>query len=110
MPLHSPLPSALVTITRSVTVAAGRFAPGHLGELTAVVSFELVDAVLEETRTVQRRLRELPSRVGIYFLLVMCLFSEVGYRLRWDKLTASLTRDALSPLRPRKRCAICAEG
>ncbi|MFJ7272048.1 IS4 family transposase [Streptomyces sp. NPDC099050] len=72
-------------------MAAGRFAPGHLGELTAVVPFELVDAVLAETRTVQRRLRDLPSRVGVYFLLAMCLFPEVGYRLVWDKLTASLT-------------------
>ncbi|WP_433544565.1 IS4 family transposase (plasmid) [Streptomyces sp. CA-294286] len=79
-----------MTITRSVTVAAGRFAPGHLGELTAVVPFELVDAVLEETRSVQRRLRDLPSRVGVYFLLAMCLFPEVGYRLVWDKLTAGL--------------------
>ncbi|MER6694275.1 transposase domain-containing protein [Streptomyces minutiscleroticus] len=26
--------------------------------------FELIDAVLEETRSVQRRLRDLPSRVG----------------------------------------------
>ncbi|WP_434099762.1 transposase domain-containing protein [Streptomyces minutiscleroticus] len=45
-------------------MAAGKFAPGHLGELTAVVPFELIDAVLEETRSVQRRLRDLPSRVG----------------------------------------------
>ncbi|MFE9360501.1 IS4 family transposase [Streptomyces olivaceoviridis] len=73
-----------------MTVAAGRFAPGHLGELTAVVSFELVDAVLAQTRTVQRRLRDLPSRVGMYFLLAMCLFPEVGYRLVWDKLTGGL--------------------
>ncbi|MBW8797466.1 MAG: helix-turn-helix domain-containing protein [Streptomyces sp.] len=36
----------LTAITRTVTVAGGRFAPGHLGELTAVVPFELVDAVL----------------------------------------------------------------
>ncbi len=79
-----------MAITRTVTVAAGRFAPGHLGELTAVVPFELVDAVLSETRTVQRRLRDLPSRVGVYFLLAMCLFPEVGYRLVWDKLTAGL--------------------
>ncbi|WP_420082754.1 IS4 family transposase (plasmid) [Streptomyces sp. JL4002] len=84
------MPSALTAITRTVTVAAGRFAPGHLGELTAVVPFELVDAVLAETRTVQRRLRDLPSRVGIYFLLAMCLFPEVGYRLVWDKLTGGL--------------------
>ncbi|MFE4626046.1 transposase domain-containing protein [Streptomyces mirabilis] len=47
-------------------MAAGRFAPGHLGELTAVVPFELVDAVLAETRTVQQRLGDLPSRVGVY--------------------------------------------
>ncbi|MFE9728803.1 IS4 family transposase [Streptomyces sp. NPDC005794] len=80
----------MTTITRTVTVAAGRFAPGHLGELTAIVPFELVDAVLKETRTVQRRLRDLPSRVGVYLLLAMCLFPEVGYRLVWDKLTAGL--------------------
>ncbi|NGO13793.1 IS4 family transposase [Streptomyces sp. HC44] len=91
MPRHCVLPSALTAITRTVTVAAGRFAPGHLGELTAVVPFELVDAVLAETRTVQQRLRDLPSRVGVYFLLAMCLFPEVGYRLVWDKLTAGLS-------------------
>ncbi|TDU04199.1 IS4 family transposase [Streptomyces sp. 846.5] len=74
-----------------MTVASGRFAPGHLGELTVVVPFELVDAVLVETWTVQRRLRDLPSRVGVYFLLAMCLFPEVGYRLVWDKLTGGLS-------------------
>lgn len=91
MPDHCVLPPPLVTITRTVTVAAGRFAPGHLGELTAIVPFELVDAVLSETGTVQRRLRDLPSRVGVYFLLAMGLFPEVGYRLVWDKLTAGLS-------------------
>ncbi|MFF0059854.1 transposase domain-containing protein [Streptomyces microflavus] len=90
MPFHRVLPAPVMAITRTVTVAAGRFAPGHLGELTAVVPLELVDAVLAETRSVQRRLRDLPSRVGIYFLLAMCLFPEVGYRLVWDKLTAGL--------------------
>ncbi|WP_405545564.1 transposase domain-containing protein [Streptomyces phaeochromogenes] len=90
MPFHHVLPAPVMAITRTVTVAAGRFAPGHLGELTAVVPFELVDAVLAETRSVQRRLRDLPSRVGIYFLLAMCLFPEVGYRLVWDKLTGGL--------------------
>ncbi|NUK84229.1 transposase domain-containing protein [Streptomyces lunaelactis] len=39
---------------------------------------------------VQRRLRDLTSRVGVYFLLAMCLFPEVGYRLVWQKLTAGL--------------------
>ena len=54
--------SATATITHAVTVAAGVFAPGHLGELTQYLPFELVDDVLAQTRTVQRRLRLLPSR------------------------------------------------
>ncbi len=52
--------------------------------------FEFVDAVLEETGCAQRRLRDLPSRAVVYFLLAMCLFPEVGYRLVWNKLTAAL--------------------
>jgi hypothetical protein len=84
--------SRAVETDSSSRSAAGRlFAPGHLGELTGLVPFELVDAVLDETRSVQRRLRALPSRVGVYFLLAMCLFPEVGYLLVWQKLTASLT-------------------
>src|SRR6266702_3509284 len=53
-----------MTITRTITVAAGVFAPGHLGELTWQVPFELVDGVLEETRAREQRLRDLPSRAG----------------------------------------------
>jgi hypothetical protein len=49
-----------------------------LGELTQVVPFELVDAVLADTATTQQRLRDLPSRVGIYLLLAMGLFEQAG--------------------------------
>jgi Insertion element 4 transposase N-terminal len=49
-------------------VAAGRFAPGHLGELTRVVPFEMVDAALSATGRMQRRVRVLPARVVIYLL------------------------------------------
>nr|WP_267950648.1 IS4 family transposase [Streptomyces ipomoeae] len=66
------------------------FAPGHLGELTRYVPVELVDAVLEETGTVQQRLRCLPSRVGIYFVLALGLFPHLGYARVWDKLVAGL--------------------
>lgn len=90
MPHQSVVSRGLTTITRAITVAAGVFAPGHLGELTAIVPFELVDSVLEETGSVERRRRDLPSRVGVYFLLAMCLFPEIGYRLVWDKLTCGL--------------------
>jgi len=71
-------------------VAAGVFAPGHLGELTRIVPFELADGVLEETRTRQRRLRVLPSRVGIYFVLGLGLFPQAGYLGVWAELTAAL--------------------
>ena len=79
-----------MTITRTITVAAGVFAPGHLGELTRIVPFELADAVLEETRTRERRLRVLPSRVGLYFVLALGLFPQAGYLGVWAELTAAL--------------------
>lgn len=82
--------SATTDITRTITVASGVFAPGHLGELTQVIPFELVDAVLEETGAVQQRLRDLPSRVGVYLLLAMALFADVGVALVWQKLTGGL--------------------
>ncbi|MCA1709584.1 MAG: IS4 family transposase, partial [Actinobacteria bacterium] len=73
-----------------MTVAAGVFAPGHLGELTQYLPFELVDDVLDQTRTVQRRLRDLPSRVGVYFLLALVMFPRLGYARVWEKLTIGL--------------------
>ena len=79
-----------MSVTRTITVAAGAFAAGHLGELTRIVPFELVDAVLEETGARERRLRLLPSRVGVYFLLAMCLFPRPGYLGVWARLTAAL--------------------
>ncbi|MBO0703565.1 MAG: IS4 family transposase [Candidatus Dormibacteraeota bacterium] len=71
-------------------VAEGVFAPGHLGELTQIVPFEMVDAVLAETRTTQRRTRVLPSRVVVYVLLAAALFAECGYRQVWARLVAGL--------------------
>ncbi|WP_232074473.1 IS4 family transposase [Phytohabitans suffuscus] len=71
-------------------MAAGRFAPGHLGELTQQVPFEMVDAVLAETRTAQRRIRDLPARVVVYLLLAGSLFAELGYRQVWLRLVAGL--------------------
>lgn len=37
-------------ICRTIEVAGGVYAPGHLGELTQIIDFPLVDGVLEETR------------------------------------------------------------
>ena len=69
---------------------AGVFAPGHLGELTRIVPFELADAVLAETGVAQRRVRLLPSRAGLYFVLAMCLFPSTSYAGVWRELTAAL--------------------
>ena len=82
--------SATAVITHTVTVAAGVYAPGHLGELTQYLPFELVDDILEQTRTVQRRLRLLPSRAGVYFVLALGMFPRLGYLRVWGKLTAGL--------------------
>jgi hypothetical protein len=93
--------SAIVTVTRSVMAAAGVYAPGHLGELTQYLPFELVDDVLSVTKTVQRRLRDLPSRVGVYFVLALMLFPRLGYARVWRKLTAGLV--GLEPPSPSEK-------
>ncbi len=77
-------------ITCTCIVAGGRYAPGHLGELTQHLPFEMVDEALAATKTTQSRLRALPSRVVVYLLLAACLFPEVGYCGAWRKLTAAL--------------------
>jgi hypothetical protein len=77
----SALSGAVITLTRTIRVASGVFAPGHLGELASIVPFELINDVLAQALVGQRmRVRDLPCRVGVYFLLAMCLFPEVGYR------------------------------
>jgi hypothetical protein len=91
----------MVTVPCLVTVAAGVFAPGHLGELTRYLPFELADDVLEITRTTQQRLRMLPSRAGVYFVLAMTLFPGLGYLKVWDKMTAAL--DDLGLARPSEK-------
>jgi hypothetical protein len=80
----------MVGVGRTMQVAPGLFAAGHLGELTALVPFELVDAVLEATGCVQRRMRMLPSRVGVYLVLAMVLFPQVGLAGVWARLTGGL--------------------
>lgn len=70
--------------------AGGVFAPGHLGELTQIVPFEMVDEVLAETRSVQRRVRRLPSRVVVYLLLAAGLFEGQGLGQVWARLVSGL--------------------
>ena len=74
MRVQSAISTAVVAFTRTIMVAPGVHAPGHLGELTRIVPFELVDCLVGDARARERRLRLLPSRTGVYFLLAMCLF------------------------------------
>ena len=66
-------------ITREITVAAGVFAPGHLGELTQIVPFEMADQALAAPGTTQARLRVLPARVVVYLLLAGCPCTEASH-------------------------------
>lgn len=85
-----PVESDTCRVVHEVTVAGGRFAPGHLGELTRIVPFEMVDAALADTHRVQARVRALPSRVVVYLLLAAALFAECGYRQVWARMIAGL--------------------
>jgi hypothetical protein len=83
---YSSVPAVGAGCAREVDL----FVAGQFGELTRYVPFDLVDAVLEESGRVQRRLRLVPSRVGIYFLLALGLFPHLGYVRVWDMLTGAL--------------------
>jgi hypothetical protein len=82
--------SEQIAISRTVTVAAGRFAPGHLGELTQLLPFEVIDDALARTGALQQRVRVLPARVVMYLLLAGCLFAELGYGQVWQRLSSAL--------------------
>ncbi|MFC9695115.1 IS4 family transposase, partial [Kribbella sp. NPDC056951] len=71
-------------------MAAGAFAPGHLGELTQHVPFEMVDEALAECGRVQVRVRDLPARVVVYLIVAGCLFPDLGYRQVWHRMVAGL--------------------
>jgi hypothetical protein len=73
-----------------ISHAGGVFAPGHLGELTRVVPFEMVDAALAACGGRQQRVRLLPSRVVVYLLLAGALFAGQGWGQVWSRVTASL--------------------
>jgi len=51
-----------------------------LGELTQVIDPQLVDAVLEETGAREQRVRLLPARVVVYFVLALAVFEHCSYQ------------------------------
>jgi hypothetical protein len=82
--------SATLTVTHTTTVAGGVFAPGHLGELTQYLPFDVVDDTLESTGRTEQRIRDLPSRVGVYFVLAQCMYPHLGVQRVWQKMITGL--------------------
>jgi hypothetical protein len=78
-----------MTLTQTITTADGLFAPGHLGALTRFVPFELMDDVLDRPGR-RGRMRRVPMRVAVYFVLALALFRDPSYARIWDKLTGTV--------------------
>jgi hypothetical protein len=66
--------------------AASASRPIGLGALSEYVPTALIDEVLADTGRVERRVRRLPARVTVLFILALALFSGQGYRGVWREL------------------------
>lgn len=87
-------------ITRVLVTASGRFAAGHLGPLTHLLPFSMVDDALARTGTTQRRVRDLPARVVVYLLIAQALFGQVSLLGVYRKAIAALAgTDVADPSR-----------
>lgn len=73
------------------------FNPAHLGELTTIISPDMVDAALDDTFGRHHRTRRLPSPQVIYLLLAGVLFADLGWREVYNRLTASLPHPSTPP-------------
>ncbi|WNI18334.1 transposase domain-containing protein [Actinacidiphila sp. ITFR-21] len=78
----------------TVGVASGVFAPGHIGELTRIIPFGMVDEVLAATGAVQRRFRLVPARVTVYLLLAELSSPDRATGGFVDRLCAGLSGPA----------------
>ncbi|MFF2519448.1 IS4 family transposase [Streptomyces sp. NPDC058086] len=74
----------------SIRTGPDVYAPGHVGELTQIIDPVLVDAVIEEAAAREQRLRLLPARVVVYFVLALAFFERSSYQGVWGKLTVGL--------------------
>ena len=79
-----------------------------LGIISHLVPPGLVDQVLAETERDHHRLRALPSRLGIYFVLALCLLPSASYAatLRAMIGTSALTRLATTDWQPATTTAL----
>src|SRR3954454_983770 len=85
-----------------------------LGVLTSTVPAGLVDAVLADTGRQSRRQRQLPARLGVYYVIALALYAQASYGevlrcllegVRWPRLAgaavASADKSAITKARAR---------
>jgi hypothetical protein len=68
-----------------------------LGVLADFIPAGLVDEVLTDTGRVQQRVRRLPSRAVVWFILALTLFHGQGYRSVWRELAHGDVEGAPTP-------------
>lgn len=61
-----------------------------VGVLTRLLSRDVVDEVVAAAGRREQRVRLLPARVVVYFVLAMCLFFDDGYEEVMRKLVGGL--------------------
>src|SRR5580704_11512060 len=61
-----------------------------IGVLSWVIAPDLVDEAVGDGLAWEMRLRALPARLGVYFVLGLCLFSAMPYGQVLRELTAGL--------------------
>lgn len=59
---------------------------GHLEDLSNHLPTRLAGEALNETGAVQKRCRSIPSRVVVYFVIALSLFTTLGYGQVFTKL------------------------
>jgi Insertion element 4 transposase N-terminal/Transposase DDE domain len=78
-------------MSRGWSSRRGRFlARAGIGVLTWVIPPDLVDEAVGDGLAWEMRLRALPSRLGVYFVLGLCLFSHLPYGQVLRELTGGL--------------------
>jgi Insertion element 4 transposase N-terminal/Transposase DDE domain len=68
-----------------------------LGVLAEYVPAALIDEVLTQTGAASRRVRLLPARVVVLFVLALTLFSGYGYRSVWRQLAGTVAGVGAAP-------------
>ena len=84
MPVHSATPAGWLSSRGRVLSGVG------IGVLTWVFAPDLVDEAVGDGLAWEMRLRELPSRLGVYFILGLCLFSHQPYGQVLREMTGGL--------------------